>query len=285
MLALGATILWSGNFVVARGIYEVVEPATLSLLRWCIACLALLPLSAKDVWQERRLIWKNISYLLPVSFLGITLFNTLLYLAAHSTSALNLALIATSSPIFIILFSRFLHGELITTRRFIGLSLAIFGVVLIITEGRLYILMNLTFTPGDMWMLLAAMTFGLYSVLLRDKPLEISQASFLQSIFLIGLLLLIPWSVIEMLWFGIPEITVSLAGSIMYVGLGASLVSFALWIKAIEVVGPTPAGFIYYTMPLFSGVGAYIFLGEPLGWIHVISGVLIFSGIIIATKK
>lgn len=263
----------------------MVQPATLSLLRWLIACAALAPLAAAETWKERKIIRKNLPYLLPVAFLGITVFNTLLYLAAHSTTALNLSLIATSSPVFIIVLSRVFYREAITRRRLLGLLLAISGVVVIVTRGNVSILLEMTFVPGDLWMLLAAMTFGLYSVLLRKKPVELGQAAFLMSIFVLGLLLLMPWSCLEILRHGMPQLTRDLAGSILYIGLGASLASFALWIRAIEIVGPPAAGLIYYSMPLFSGLGAFLLLGEPLGWIHLISGLLIFSGIIIANKS
>ncbi len=283
--ALGATMIWSGNFIVARGLNEVIQPATLALLRWMVACLALLPLAGMATWKEIRVIRGNIGYLMSTAFLGVTVFNTLIYVAAHSSTALNLSLIATSTPIFIIIFARIFLGEPITIVRIGGLLLAVSGVVLLVTRADLAILLNLSFAVGDIWMVLAAMIFGGYSILIRKKPPQISQSAFLISTFLLWLLTLLPWSVLEISTHGFPELTIDIVGSVLYIGLGASLVAFFLWNRAIAIVGPSTAGLIYYTLPLFSGLGAFLILGEPVGWVHALSGLMIFGGIITATRR
>lgn len=285
VFALGATMIWSGNFIVARGLNEAINPATLAFLRWFVACLTLLSITARSVWKDRKVVMKNLSYLLPTAFLGITVFNTLIYVAAHSSTALNLALIATSTPIFIIIFARIFLGEVITKARIAGLFLAVAGVVLLITRGDLSMLLDLSFAGGDLWMLMAAMIFGGYSILVRKKPLEISQSVFLTSTFCLGLLMLLPWAGLEVMFKGLPEISREIVFSVLYVGLGASLISFFLWSRAIEAMGPSKAGIIYYSLPLFSGTAAYVFLGEPVGWFHALSGIMIFSGILIATRN
>ncbi|MCA1744077.1 MAG: DMT family transporter [Desulfonatronovibrio sp.] len=285
VFALGATMIWSGNFIVARGLNETINPATLAFLRWFVACLALLSITAGTVWKEKKVVVNNLSYLLPTAFLGITVFNTLIYVAASTSTALNLSLIATSTPIFIIIFARIFLGELITKARIAGLVLAVSGVVLLITRAELSMLTDLSFAKGDLWMVLAAMIFGGYSILVRKKPLEISQSVFLTSIFCLGLMMLMPLAGLEIMFKGLPQISKDIVYSVLYIGLGASLISFFLWSKAIEAMGPSKAGIIYYSMPLFSGTAAYIFLGEPVGWFHALSGVMIFSGIFIATRN
>jgi drug/metabolite transporter (DMT)-like permease len=285
VFALGATMIWSGNFIVARGLNEAVNPATLAFFRWIVACLALLPFAAGAIWKERSIIRKNISYLLPTALLGVTVFNTLIYVAAHTSTALNLSLIATSTPIFIIIFARIFLGELITIARIGGLLLAVSGVVLLITRADLSIFLNLSFAVGDLWMVLAAMIFGGYSILIRKKPPGISLMAFLMSTFMLGLLMLIPWAGVEIFIRGFPDLTMDIVGSVLYIGIGASLAAFFLWSRAIEMVGPSTAGLIYYTLPLFSGLGAFLILKEPVGWVHAVSGAMIFGGIIIATRK
>ncbi|RQD58782.1 MAG: DMT family transporter [Desulfonatronovibrio sp. MSAO_Bac4] len=285
VFALGATMIWSGNFIVARGLNEAINPATLAFLRWSVACVALLSITAGSVWKDRRVVMNNLGYLLPTAFLGITVFNTLIYVAAHTSTALNLSLIATSTPIFIIIFARIFLRELITKARIAGLILAVFGVLLLITRADPSILLDLSFARGDLWMVLAAMIFGGYSILVRKKPLEISQSVFLTSTFCLGLVMLLPWVGLEVMFKGLPRISWDIVFSVLYVGLGASLISFFLWSRAIEAIGPSRAGIIYYSLPLFSGAAAYAFLSEPVGWFHALSGIMIFSGIFIATRN
>lgn len=283
--ALGATAIWSGNFIVARGLAESVPPASLAFLRWATALAALLPLAALPAWRERQAIRQGLGYLLFTAVLGVSLFNTVLYLAARTTSALNLALISTSSPMFMLLLARAFLGEAITPARLAGLLAAASGVVLLVTRGDLARLAELEFAAGDLWMLLAALLFAAYSILVRRKPPRIGQAAFLLTTFGLGLACLAPWTAWEVLHHGLPAPSPALLGSVLYIGLGASLVSFFLWNKAVTIIGPSRAGIVYYSLPAFSGLEAYLLLGEPAGWAHLASGLLILGGIIVATRR
>jgi drug/metabolite transporter (DMT)-like permease len=285
LLALGATLIWSGNFIVARGLHQMVSPAILAFLRWLIATLALLPLAAPSLWRERQVIRRNMGYLLLTAFLGVTVCHTLIYVAARSTSALNLSVIMTSSPISTLLVARILLGEELTLGRVMGIATAVLGIFVLLTRGDLSLLLRLQFSLGDLWMLLAAASFGAYTVLVRRKPEHLGQAAFLSSTFVLGLTLIAPWAAWEAVVHGLPNPSASLLGSVLYIGLGASLASYFLWNKAIATIGPTRCGFIQYTLPIFSGMEAFLFLGEPVGWVHAVASLLIFGGIILATRS
>ncbi len=283
--AFGATAIWSGNFIVARGLAEAIPPASLAFLRWATALAALLPLAAPVAWRERQAIRQSLGYLLLTAILGVSLFNTVIYMAARTTSALNLSLISTTSPMFMLILARAFLGEAITPTRLAGLLAAASGVVLLVTRGDLSRLAGLEFAAGDLWMLLAALLFAAYSILVRRKPPYIGQAAFLLSTFGLGLACLTPWTALEFLRHGLPALSPALLGAVLYIGLGASLVSFFLWNKAVTIIGPSRAGIIYYSLPAFSGLEAYLLLGEPVGWAHLASGLLILGGIVVATRR
>ncbi|EMG36549.1 DMT(drug/metabolite transporter) superfamily permease [Desulfocurvibacter africanus PCS] len=285
LCALGATIIWSGNFIVARGLFDSVQPATLAFLRWGTAFAALLPMAAIPAWRERSVIRRHFIFLLITALLGVTLFNTLIYLAARSTSALNLALISTTSPMFMLLLARMFLGEAVTPARLAGMTAAVCGVALLVTRGDLSRLASLQFAVGDLLMLSAAVLFAAYSILVRRKPRELGQASFLLSTFGLGVLCLAPWAAWEVLRSGLPPPEPHIIGAVLYIGLGASLASFFLWNKAVAAIGPSRAGIIYYSLPAFSGLEAFLLLGEPVGWAHLASGLLILGGILLATRR
>jgi drug/metabolite transporter (DMT)-like permease len=121
-------------------------------------------------------------------------------------------------------------------------------------------------------MLAAALTFAIYSILLKRKPKELSVSAMQLSTFLLGLIFLLPF----FLWESVmtPDIrwSATIIGSILYVGIFASLTAFILWNKAIIAIGPTKAGMVYYTLPLFGGVLAYIFLQESISSLHFTQG-------------
>lgn len=284
LCAIAATIFWSGNFTVARGVTESIPPVSLAFWRWTTAVILFTPFAYKALISDWGIIKSNFIYLIITSILGVSLFNTLIYIAGHTTTAMNLSLIAITFPVFIIIFSRFIFNELITLRKGLGILLVITGVVTLITQGDISILKNMTFARGDLWMLLAAITFAVYSILLKKRPAKLSTRSFQLSTFTIGLLFLSPFYIWESLNtnFQIQSIDNNTFYSILYLGLFASMLSYILWGKAVEKIGPTKSSIIYYTLPIFSGFLAYIILGEKIEGIHLISMSLIIFGVITA---
>lgn len=284
LYALAATIVWSGNFIVARGLTDIVPPVTLAFFRWTTAFCVLLPFAFRTTLRALPVIRRRWGYLTVTALLGITLFNTVLYVAAHSTSALNLSLIAITSPMFILLFARIFLGERVSLRRIIGVSVVVVGVVLLVTRGDIARLAGLEFAIGDVWMLCAAMLFGAYTILVRRMPEPMEPLAFLLTTFGLGVVMLVPgvvWEWAQGMQFSFSPAVV---GSIAYVGVGASLISFWCWNRAVDIIGPSHAGIVYYSLPLFSGVEAVLLLGEPVGWVHVVSGILILGGIRTATR-
>ena len=183
--ALLATAIWSGNFIVARGVAEDIPPVSLAFFRWLTASMVLLPCSMPKLIRQRREILTNLGHLVPTAFLGVTVFNTLIYIAAHSTTALNLSLIAIFTPVFIIVLARVFLKEPITPTRCLGVVLAMSGVTALITGGDMSRLSGLSLNPGDAWMLLATLNFAAYTILVRRKPPELQPLTFLAATFLI----------------------------------------------------------------------------------------------------
>ncbi len=280
--AVAATALWSGNFIIARGLSDSIPPVSLAFFRWLVAVIVFLPFALKPFIARRDIVRKNIVYLSVTAFLGVTLFNTLIYIAGHTTTAVNLSLISITFPVFIVVLSRIFFYELITLSRGTGIVLVVSGVVLLITHGDPSRLLSIRFAVGDIWMLGAALTFAVYSLLLKRKPEGLNIWAFQFSTFIIGLVFLLPFFVAEQLIMPAVEYDMTTVLSVLYVGIFASLTAFVLWNKAIVLAGPVKAGMIYYTLPLFSGFLAYLFLDEAITLVHLCCMVLIVTGIVTA---
>ena len=285
LFAFGATALWSGNFIVARGLSDSIPPVTLAFYRWFVAIIVFTPFALKNLVHEWPIIKKNITYFSITSLLGITTFNTLIYIAGHTTAAMNLSLIAITFPIFIILFSRVLYGELLTIKKAVGVILVLAGVVFLITKGNISTLLNISFNIGDVWMLIAAIIFAVYSLFVKNKPKELSVKTLQLSTMIIGLLFLFPFFLWEQTLVHGSFLNQTTIPAILYVGIFASLFAFILWTNAIIILGPAKAGMVYYTLPLFCGLSGYLFLHENIGILHFYSMVFIFSGILIANHE
>ncbi len=285
LFAILATAIWSGNFVIARGLSDDISPVSLAFWRWVVATVVFFPFAIKPLIKQWPEIKNNLPYLAITGLLGVTIFNTMLYYAGKTTTAINLSLLSITFPIFIILISRVVFKEYIGWKRALGILMVAFGVIFMITKGDLSTLLELTFQVGDIWMIGGAFVFAVYSILLRKKPAELNIWSFQLSTFLLGLVFLSPVYVWD--YFTAPEVTytTSTVLSIGYVGVFASLAAFVLWNKSILNIGPSEAGMVYYTLPIFSGALAFFILDEPIGWLHIICAGLIFTGILIANSK
>ncbi|MCF6245730.1 MAG: DMT family transporter [Desulfobacula sp.] len=285
LFAIGATAIWSGNFIVARGLHDSIPPVSLAFFRWLVAGIALTPFAIKNLIEEWPIIKKHPVYFAITSFLGITTFNTLIYFAAQTTTAMNLSLIAITFPIFIILLSRILYKEVLTVKKAIGIILVLTGVLFLITKGNFSILLDISFNIGDVWMLIAAIVFSVYSLFLKNKPEQISIKSLQLSTFILGLIFLLPFFIWEQAATPATIFTATSVGAILYIGLFASLGAFFLWNNAIIILGPSKAGMVYYALPVFCGLLAHLFLDENVRLLHLYSMVLIFSGIVITNHE
>lgn len=283
-LATAATLIWSGNFVIARALHESVAPVQTAFWRWIIALLAVAPFALKQVWQQRALIRRHLGFLTLAALLGVTLFNTLIYQAGQTTSATNLALIAATSPIMIVGFGLIGGGERVTRRRAAGLFIALFGVVALVSKASPAVLFGLDFSSGDLWMLLATATFAGYSAMLRRKPAGISGVSLLFTTFVIGTAMLAPVYAVSLTVQGGFAPTTGNVGALLYIGVFSSALAFFTWNKAIDLIGATRAGVIYYLQPVFVAVVSYFALGEPTTPIQLLCMGLIIVGIALAAR-
>jgi drug/metabolite transporter (DMT)-like permease len=282
LLAVAATVIWSGNFIIARGLSQHIPPVGLTFWRWFIAVLVFVPFAIRPVIADRALIKKHFTYLSVTAFIGVTLFNVLMYVAGRTTTAINLSLIAISSPIFIVIFARILFGESITLKKVAGILLAVSGVILLITGGSLSKLTNLTFAIGDVWMFFAASAFALYSVLVKKKPAAMHLYTFLFSTFTLGIIYILPFYIWEHFCYKAVTVDSSTILAVLYSGVLGSLAAFFMWNKAILIVGPSKSALIYYMIPVFTGIAAYLFLDEKFRIISLLSMALIVCGILTA---
>ena len=262
--ALLATAMWSGNFVVASGLSDSIHPFCLSFYRWLVATIVFTPFAISSIKREWTTIKANFPFLFITAILGISIFNTLIYFAGRTTTAINLSLIALTFPVFILIISSVFFKEKITFIRILGIIVVLIGVILIISKGNPQVLLNLTLNVGDPLMLLAAFIFAIHSMLVKSKPKKMSIITLQYSTFFIGMIILLPFYLItkgDKIGF---EPNLSIVGAIIYIGVCSSLISFVSWNKAIDKIGASSAGMIYFLMPLFSGFAAWVIINESL---------------------
>lgn len=282
-LAVLAAFIWAGNFIIARGVIKDIPPISLSFYRWLLASLIMLPFAIRQFKAEWPFIKRAWKYLFWASLTGVALFNTFVYIGAHYTSAINLALIGTtSSPIMATIMARIYLKEKIGWMKLAGLVLCITGVLFLLAKGNFQHLFTLKFSSGDLWVLAAAFCFAVYNTLVKKKPATISSMNFLFVVFSLGTILLFPFYLWEMNR-SIPVIwNTNLLLAILYLGLGASAICFRIWNIAINKLGAARTILFGNLIPIFSSLGAVIFLSEKFTWVHIVSMLFVFAGILVA---
>ena len=285
-LAVLAAFIWSGNFIIAKGVNKEIPPISLNFYRWLIAALIIFPFAIKQFRSQWKLVKQSGHYLFWVSLTGVALFNTFVYIGAHYTSAINLALIGTtSSPIMSVVFARIFLQEKIGWMKLAGMILCTIGVLFLLSNGNFQNLLSLHFSTGDLWMLLAAFCFAVYNTLVKKKPAGISPVNFLFVIFSFGTLMVLPFFIWEVNRSATVQWNSHLIFSILYLGLAASVICFLIWNIAIRKLGAGRTALFGNLIPVFSSMEAAIILHEDFTWIHISSMAIIFAGILLANLR
>ncbi|XPV70115.1 MAG: DMT family transporter [Halarcobacter sp.] len=274
-------LFWSGNFVIGRFISGGVEPLELAFFRWLFVCIFLLPsLLFLDLKKIFNYLKTNLLFFILISFLGITLFNTIVYIALQSTKATNALLINSIVPILILILSFLILKTKITKIQVGGIVLSTIGVVFLVLKGDFFKIFEIEFNKGDLWILLSSTVWALYSVVLKFKPKGIKHLELFVIIVYLGFLLLLPWYLSQ--GFTLEKEIMIFKQNwyfFIYVSFFASLLSFYFWHMGIENIGAERTGQFTHLMPIFGAILAYIFLDERLEYYHIIGALLIGFGI------
>lgn len=282
LYSLLAVALWSANFVIADIVSSKITPVDLSFYRWLIAFLVLSPFMGSALGGVKTIVKDKaiLCSFLAASFLGISIFNTLIYMAGRYTTSINMSLIAVTSPVFITVINRLFFGKTVRVITWLGVMLTTVGCVVLITKGNLSTLTGLRISFGDTLMLLAAISFSLYTVLQRI-PKGVTNVEYLFLMIFVGLVALLPFYLADAFFDNNPAVSLKTLSYILYLGIFSSLVAFYLWNKSISIMGSMKTGVSYYMLPVFVFLIDYMAFGTKLSNLIAISFLLIATGIII----
>ncbi|WP_336634999.1 DMT family transporter [Lysinibacillus fusiformis] len=273
-LMLVTSLLWGGNFVVAKTLVAHASPMTLTTVRWFIAVIVLVPLVW---WKEKKLVppKQAIVPLLLMGVTGVALFNIFQFLALERTTSTNAGLISTMNTISIALFSFVLLKEKITKWQLSAMVLSLFGVVLVLSKGDWQLLLDFQLNTGDLWMLAAVCVWGLYSACSKWAMQTASplMATLYAGIF--GVLLLLPFTSAD---FTFTNVNSSFILSMLYTGIISTVVCMVFWNIGVQKLGATTSGIFLNFNPIFTALLAYLFIGENMSWLQGIGGLIVIIG-------
>ncbi len=273
-------LFWSGNFIIGRYIHGDIEPVQLAFFRWLVVALLIFPMFITKFMKILKAIKTNFLVLNTLAILGITGFNTILYIGLSYTKATNALLINSFMPIVILLLSALILKIDIKPIQLFGIFFSTLGVLFLVLRGELDTLYSLELNHGDIWVLGAVFAWALYSVLIKFRPKGLSDFEFFMTIVYIGLF----WLSFVYLSMGYSIIDdIALAQefwwAFIYIALFSSVISYYFWHKGVEKIGANKASQFTHLMPLFGSILAFIFLGERFSLYHIIGAIFIGFGI------
>ncbi|MDD2608469.1 MAG: DMT family transporter [Giesbergeria sp.] len=289
MLTL-APLLWAGNAVVGRLISDLVPPMTLNLLRWVLAFVLLLPLAYRVLGLSSPM-WQHWRRFIVLGLLGIGCYNALLYLALQTSTPINVTLVGSSMPVWMLAIGALFFGVSVNQRQVVGAVLSMIGVVVVLSRGDWQQLLAFRWVPGDFFILLATIGWGFYSWLLvrTTEPASIRNdwAAFLMGQLVFGL----GWSALfagaewatdmgtPIVW-GAP-----LLAALAFIAIGPALLAYCFWGIGVRRAGPNLAGFFSNLTPLFAALLSAAFLGEAPHLYHALAFALIVGGIVVSSGQ
>ena len=284
-LLLSITALcWAGNAIVGRLAAGHIPPVTLSFLRWSMAFLIILPFAWKHLVRDWAAIRGRLGTMVILSVTGISAFNTMQYWALEHTQALNTLLLQSAAPLFVAVWSLLLLGIRLTLAQAGGLAVSLTGVLVILLQGDLTTLKNIEFNIGDIIFVAALLIFGLYSTLTFKRP-QIHPLSFVGFTFGCGAAALIPLLIWELMTRPLMQFDTANLLTLFYVAVFPSTLAYLCFNRGVHLIGANRAAAFFHVIPMFGAAMAIVFLGEHPRLFHVIGFALVFSGVIVASRK
>jgi drug/metabolite transporter (DMT)-like permease len=281
LCGLGAASIWGGMYVVSKVVLEIIPPFALVSLRLLLGALTLALVLAIRGFPKitKRQFWQVVS----VGFVGYGISLGLQFLGTKLSTAANGSLVTSATPAFVLLFAWILLGEKITSRRLIALVLATLGVVAVIDPRSAQL--NPDLFLGNLLLLGAAVTWALYSVLVRKTTQTMDVLPFSLVAFLGGLPVSLPAGIWELKTMGVGAISLGVVGGVLFLGIISTALAMVLWNTAFAYLDASLASLTFFAQPVVGTLLGWLFLGERVTTLFLFGGLLIGIGLIVSSRE
>ncbi len=281
LLPFFTVMIWGGNSIVNKMAASTIEPSAMSFYRWFVAMVLLTPFCLPAVIKQRHVIRPYLTKLAFLALLGMVLNQSLGYYAGLTTTASNMALITSLVPLISVFLSVPLLGKSVSMLSIVGGVISLGGLAFMLGHGDVTHFLHQDMTQGDSLMLLAALVYAAYCVLLKrwKMPFNSLTLVYMQGFF--SVIMLTP------LWLSSEQLLPSQEALplIAYAGIAASIFAPLMWVKAIDLIGADSSAMFMNLMPVVSVALASTLLGEEIHVYHIIGGLMVISGVILSQIK
>tara|TARA_B100000700_G_scaffold56798_1_gene61330 strand:- start:1773 stop:2663 length:891 start_codon:yes stop_codon:yes gene_type:complete len=283
-LLIFTTLFWAFNTIFGQLAVGEISPLQIVPLRWILVSSVMWFIFGNDVKTNWQIIKPEINKIILMALMGFTGFNVLFYTASQYTNAINLGIIQSSVPVYVLLGGYFFYKTSITALQGLGVIISIIGVTIITTNGDIEILLNLQLNKGDLIMLVACLMYSYYTLSLKTR-LQIPGIAFFTLMSVIANFLALPLFIIDYLINGINYPSINGLIITILVAIFPSSLAQIFYLRAVDIAGPGKAGIYTNIVPIFSSILAVILLNQRFEIFHGVSLVLVLSGIWLSERK
>ncbi len=275
--AFTAASIWGGMYVVSDAVLDVIPPATFVLIRYVVALPVLI--AAVLFTRDRGIARSDWPKLALTSFVGFGVSLLAQFAGTKLSTSAAGALITSATPAFIVVFAWLLLREIASGRQWIGLGLATVGVLIVSVAGNQPETDEAT-NPllGNLFLIVAAVTWALYSVLVKIHTRKYSALAVTLAITAFGIPIVAPVTAIELQTQTIGAMTPAVLAGILYVGVGSTAIAFFLWNKSFELLDAASASLFFFAQPVVGTLLSAIFRHQQLNESFFAGGALILIG-------
>ena len=274
-------LMWSANGIAGRVAIGEVSPMVIVTLRWLISCSLLFAFAFSRIREDWTVLKHHIVRLVLGAIFGFTGFNALFYLSAHHTSAVNMTILQGALPIFVLMGAAIFQHTPLTLLQAIGIPFTLAGVIAVASQGELDVLLNFNFNIGDIGLVIACLSYAIYTLMLRNRP-KVSGIGFFAIVAMAAFITSLPLLGLEMALGEAQWPTVEGWMIVAFIGICPSLLAQLFFLKAVELIGPGRAANFTNLVPIFGPLLAIILLGEPFHLYHAVALMLVLGGIALA---
>lgn len=279
-LASAATI-WGGMYVVSKVVLTVIPPLELVWLRYIVALITLIIMSAvtHQSWHIQK---RHIPLILAVGVIGYVISIWTQFVGTKLSSAQTGAMITSATPAFMVIFARLLLKEKITLRKGLSTFLASIGVLCIVGIGNI----EKSYQLGGIVLGIAALSWALMSVLVKRIPSSYSQLVITTYAIFAAIVIITPFVVSQIDMTHIQAIFQPTIGiGVLYLGIVSTAIAFFLWNKGLQMVDAARGGLYFFFQPIAGTLLGWFILGEHVGITFWLGSILILSGVLLAVKE
>ncbi len=277
---LAATSIWGGMYVVSKVVLDVIPPFALITLRLLLGSLTLWLIIAwrGGVKIPARAFWQ----VFGVGVIGYGISLGFQFVGTKLSTAANGSLVTSATPAFILLFAALLLHERLTRNRILALLISTVGVLAVINPQAARLDAPLLW--GNLSLLAAALTWALYSVLIRAVTRDQDVLSVSLVAFLGGLPIAIPATAREAVTVGFGPIGAGTVLGVLFLGIVATALAMVLWNAAFSLLEASLASLTFFAQPVVGTLLGWLFLKEAITPLFLIGGALIAAGLILASR-